>query len=53
VILAYLVFEYLINFTGLDLQAIFNTAGVLLPIMAILVGFTPGCGPQILVTTFT
>ena len=52
VILAYLMFEYLINFTGLDLQAMFNTAGVLLPIMAILVGFIPGCGPQILVTTF-
>jgi uncharacterized membrane protein YhdT len=52
VILAYLTFEYLINFTGLDLQAMFNTAGVLLPIMAILVGFIPGCGPQILVTTF-
>ena len=52
VILAYLMFEYLINFTGLDLQAMFNTAGVLLAIMAILVGFIPGCGPQTLVTTF-
>ena len=52
VILAFLMFEYLINFTGLDLKAMFNTAGVLLPIIAILVGFIPGCGPQILVTTF-
>lgn len=52
VILAYLLFEYLINFTGLDLQAMFNTAGVLLPLIAIIIGFIPGCGPQILVTTF-
>lgn len=52
VILAFLMFEYLINFTGLDLKAMFNTVGVLMPIIAILVGFIPGCGPQILVTTF-
>jgi hypothetical protein len=52
VILAFLLFEYMYNFAGLDLQAMFNTAGVLLPAIAILVGFIPGCGPQILVTTF-
>ena len=52
VILAFLIFEYLVSFAGLDLQAWFNTVGVLLPLIAILVGFIPGCGPQILVTTF-
>lgn len=52
VILAYLLFEYLNSFAGLDLDALFKTAGVLLPLMAILIGFIPGCGPQILVTTF-
>jgi hypothetical protein len=52
VILAFLLFEYLINFAGLDLQAMFNTIGVLLPLIAIIIGFIPGCGPQILVTTF-
>lgn len=52
VILAYLLFEYLNSFAGLDLEAMFKTVGILLPLMAILVGFIPGCGPQILVTTF-
>jgi hypothetical protein len=52
VILAFLLFEYLTNFAGLDLQAWFNTVGIALPLIAILVGFIPGCGPQILVTTF-
>ena len=52
VILAFLMFEYLHNFAGLDLQAMFATVGVALPLMGILVGFIPGCGPQILVTTF-
>lgn len=52
VILAFLMFEYLDNFAGLDLEAMFNTVGILLPMIAILIGFIPGCGPQILVTTF-
>jgi hypothetical protein len=52
VIAAFLIFEYLNAFAGLDLEALFKTVGVLLPMMAILVGFIPGCGPQILVTTF-
>lgn len=52
VILAFLLFEYAYNFTGLDLEAMFSTVGVLLPLIAILIGFIPGCGPQILVTTF-
>ena len=30
----------------------FATVGWALPLIAILVGFIPGCGPQILVTTF-
>ncbi len=52
VILAFLLFEYLNSFAGLDLEAMFSTVGILLPAIAILVGFIPGCGPQILVTTF-
>lgn len=52
VILAFLIFEYLHNFGGLDLEALFHTFGFLLPLIAILIGFIPGCGPQILVTTF-
>lgn len=52
VILAFLLFEYMTAFTGLDLLALFSAAGIALPLIAILVGFIPGCGPQILVTTF-
>ena len=52
VILAFLLFEYATNIAGLDLQSWFNTIGIAVPIIAILIGFIPGCGPQILVTTF-
>jgi hypothetical protein len=52
VILAFLLFEYLVAFAGLDLLALFSAAGIALPLIAILIGFIPGCGPQILVTTF-
>ena len=39
------------NSQGLDLAAAFKAAGPLLPLIAIGVGFIPGCGPQVLVTT--
>ena len=52
VILAFLLFEYSTNIVGLDLQSWFETVGILVPLIAILIGFIPGCGPQILVTTF-
>lgn len=52
VIAAFLIFEYLHGLAGLDLKALFETVGWALPLMAILVGFIPGCGPQVLVTTF-
>jgi len=51
VVLAFLLFEFAM-LAGLDLEAAFKTFGVALPIIAVLVGFIPGCGPQILVTTF-
>ncbi len=51
VIGAYLAYEYFAAFTGLDLADAFSTVGPVLPIIAILVGFIPGCGPQVLVTT--
>jgi uncharacterized membrane protein YhdT len=52
VILAFLLFEYATNIAGLDLQSWFEAVGILVPLIAILIGFIPGCGPQILVTTF-
>ncbi|WP_420569580.1 putative manganese transporter [Thalassovita sp.] len=51
VIGAYLAYDYLVLFTGLDLKDAFQTVAPLLPLIGILVGFIPGCGPQVLVTT--
>jgi len=51
VIGAYLSYDYIVTFTGLDLEASFGTIGPLLPLMGILIGLIPGCGPQVLVTT--
>ena len=51
VVAAFLVFELTVHIFGLSLQGLFTGATLYLPIIAILVGFLPGCGPQILVTT--
>ncbi|MCI2399173.1 putative manganese transporter [Aliiroseovarius subalbicans] len=51
VIGAYLAYDYIAEFAGLDLAALFETIGPLLPLVAILIGFIPGCGPQVLVAT--
>ena len=51
VIGAYLGYDYLAAYAGLDLEAAFTSIAPLLPIIAIIVGFIPGCGPQVLVTT--
>ncbi len=51
VIGAYLAFDYVVAYAGLDLKTMFNSIAVLLPLVAIVIGFIPGCGPQVLVTT--
>lgn len=51
VILAFLLYELLVYFTGLDLVSVFQALGILTPLLAVAIGFIPGCGPQILVTT--
>ena len=51
VIGAYLAYDYLAAYAGLDLETMFATVAPLLPLIAILIGFVPGCGPQVLVTT--
>ena len=51
VIAAYLAYEYAYAFFGLDLAGLAEAAWIFLPLLAILIGFVPGCGPQILVTT--
>jgi len=51
VLFAYLAYDYAAVFAGLDLQLWFQTIAPLLPLIAILIGFVPGCGPQVLVAT--
>ena len=51
VIAGFLAYEYSYAFFGLDLEVLAEAAWVFLPILAVLVGFSPGCGPQVLVTT--
>jgi len=49
VVFAYLIYELGVLFTGVDLQQLFRIWGPLVPLMAIFVGFIPGCGPQVVV----
>jgi len=51
VIVGFLVYELGVHFTGVDLAAAFDVWAPLIPLLAVLVGFLPGCGPQIVVTT--
>ena len=51
VIFAYLFYELGIYFSDIDLRLLFEIWAPLVPLIAILVGFIPGCGPQIVITT--
>jgi hypothetical protein len=51
VICGYLCYELLTAYGGLDLRAMFASWGHFVPLAAVIVGFIPGCGPQIVVTT--
>ncbi|MHA6267020.1 putative manganese transporter [uncultured Aliiroseovarius sp.] len=51
VIGAYLAYDYVAEFAGLDIELLFQSIAPLLPLMAIIVGLIPGCGPQVLVAT--
>ena len=51
VVAAFLLFELSVYFFGLNLKNIFTGVALYTPLMAVLVGFIPGCGPQVLVTT--
>lgn len=51
VITAYLAYDYAVTLLGFDLESAFSAIGILLPLIAIAIGFIPGCGPQVLVTT--
>ena len=51
VIGAYLLYEYLVAFSGVNLEAAFTMLAPVLPLTGIIIGFIPGCGPQVLVTS--
>lgn len=52
VVMAFLIFELSMYWGNIDLKSIFEVWQPIVPLMAVLIGFIPGCGPQILVTTF-
>ena len=52
VICGFLVFEIFMYFTSIDLLNLFEVWLPFIPLIAILFGFLPGCGPQIVVATF-
>ncbi len=52
VISGFLVFEIFMYFTSLDLKIFFDLWLPFVPLAAILFGFLPGCGPQVVVATF-
>ncbi len=51
VVMAYLLYELGIYYTGVDLKAVFELWAPLAPLFGVLIGFLPGCGPQIVVAT--
>ena len=51
VIIGFLVFDLGIYFTGIDFEKLFDLVLPLTPLVAIFIGFVPGCGPQILTAT--
>lgn len=51
VLVGYLMFELGVLWTGFDFQGLFTGIAPLLPLIGVVVGFLPGCGPQVIVTT--
>ncbi len=51
VVAAFLAYELTVHLSGIDLAAVFRVWGGFVPLLAVLVGFLPGCGPQIVVTS--
>lgn len=51
VIVAFLAFELSIHFAHIDMASALSGYGIYMPLVGMLVGLLPGCGPQILVTS--
>ena len=50
-VMAFLAYELGVFWLGADIGTMFQAWAPAMPLVAILVGFIPGCGPQIVVTT--
>ncbi|RDI70863.1 putative manganese transporter [Halopelagius longus] len=50
VVAAYLVYEYAVVFSGVDIASVAAAAGILAPIGGAALGLIPGCGPQIVLS---
>ncbi len=51
VVMAFLSYEVLVHFTGINIGTFFGAFTPIMPLVGVLVGLIPGCGPQIVVTT--
>jgi len=51
VIFGFLVYEVAVHAAGSGIETFFQVWAPFVPAMAVIVGFLPGCGPQIVVTT--
>lgn len=51
VVVALLCFELIAFYTDLQLNHVFSTLPAITPLIGVIVGMIPGCGPQILTTT--
>ena len=51
VVFAFLIFEIWIFSFNVDLEGLFKGVGLYLPLITIIIGLLPGCGPQVIVTS--
>ena len=51
VVMAYLIYELGVHYSGVDLAQWFTVWAPLAPLIGVLVGLLPGCGPQIVTTS--
>ncbi|GAB6039600.1 putative manganese transporter [Endothiovibrio diazotrophicus] len=51
VVAAYLLFELSVHFSGVDFGQLFKVWAPAMPLMGVVAGLIPGCGPQIVVTS--
>ena len=51
VVFAFLIFEIWIFCFNIDLESLFSGFALYLPLIAVLIGLLPGCGPQVILTS--